>query len=271
MKKILQVLLVTIISMHCIQAQDEGAVVKRERITRDKSVFISGGVSNVLGNNFGDYSTGINFEGGYLRRLNRVVSIGGSISYLHFNYDPSILQKPPALNQDPVNFYFGYDINNNEIGSLLDLNGGDMTLISLAVNFKFNFVPVKDNTIISVYGFAKPFITSAKRGDISGTSIDYIYNEAASGWDPNGNSSGSYKGDSKISGGILLGPGVELYPGGKVSFFAQAAFGYTFPIDIVSTRSYDNDIANLTADKFPVSSLGFTSINFAAGVSFNLN
>lgn len=257
--------------MHCIQAQDEGAVVTRERITRDRSVFISGGFSNVLGNNFGDYSTGINFEGGYLRRLNRVVSIGGSISYLHFKYDPSILQKPPAQYEDPVNFYYGYDVNSNEIGSLLYLEGGDMTLISLAFNFKFNFVPVKDNTIVSVYAFAKPFITSAKRGDISGSTDDFIYNTTTDNWDPDGESTGTYKGDSKISGGILLGPGVELYPGRKVSFFVQASFGYTFPIDIVSTRSYNSDIANLITDKFPVSSLGFTSINFAAGASFNLN
>ncbi len=271
MKKILQVLLVTMISMQCIQAQDEGAVVKRERITRDKSIFIGGGISNVLGNNFGDYSTGINFEGGYLRRLNRVVSIGGSISYLHFNYDPSILQKVPALNQDPVNFYYGKDQYDNEIGSLLYLTGGDMTLVSLAFNLKVNFVPIKDNTIISVYGFVKPFITSVKRGDVAGLTDDYIYNTFTSSWEPNGKSTGSYAGDSKISGGILLGPGIELYPGRKLSFFAQAAFGYTFPIDIVSTRSYVNEIESLTAPKFPVSSLGFTSINFAAGVSFNLN
>jgi hypothetical protein len=46
-------------------AQDEGAIKKRERIERDKNIFIGGGISILGGSNLGDYSTGINFEGGY--------------------------------------------------------------------------------------------------------------------------------------------------------------------------------------------------------------
>ncbi len=256
-------------------AQDEGTIVKRERIQREKGIYIGGGFSSVLGNNFGDYSTGINFEGGYLKRLNRLVSIGGSLSYLRFTYDPSILQKPPAQYKDPVNFYYGYNLNSNEIGALLDLKGGNLSMISLAFNLKVNFVPVKDNSIVSVYAFAKPFITNAHLSDMSGVTQDYIRDAVSGDWGkPLGTTSYAYNGESKISGGILLGSGLELFPGKKISYFAQVSFGYTFPIDFVSTRSYNNDMENLTRSnnlKFPIGSLGFTSINFAAGVSVNLD
>jgi hypothetical protein len=254
-----------------VGAQDEGAVVKRERIQRDKGIFFGGGVSIVGGSNFGDYSTGINFEGGYVKRLNRVLSIGGSFSYLSFKYDPSILQKPPAQNEDPVNFYYGYDINSNEIGSLLYLSGGDISMYSMAFNVKLNLVPVKDNSVISVYGFAKPFLTMASHGEVSGYTDNYVRDATTGAWNYVNTTRGSYSSESKISGGILLGPGIELFPGKKVSFFAQASFGYTFPVTVVSTRSYGNAIEVLSDPKFPVKDLGFTSINFAGGLSFNLD
>jgi hypothetical protein len=253
-------------------AQDEGTVIKKKRIQLDKSIFVGGGISIVGGSNFGDYSRGINFEAGYTKRLNRIFSIGGSLSYLSFKYDPSILQKPPAQYQDPVNFYYGYDIASNEIGALLDLSGGDLSMISLAFNLKFNFVPVKDNSLVSVYAFAKPFITSAALSGISGLSQNYIRDMVSGDWgSPVSSTVYTYKEDPKISGGILLGPGLELFPAKKISFFVQASFGYTFPIEIVSTRSYNSDIENLTSPKFPYGSLGFTSINFAGGISFNLD
>lgn len=268
-------LLLSVVSLFVITtiafSQDEGAVVKRERIQLDKGIFVGGGVSSVFGSNFGDYSTGINFEGGYLKRLNRVLSIGGSLSYLSFKYDPSILQAPPANGQDPANFYYGTQ-NNVLVGFLLDLKGADITITSLAFNIKLNFIPVKDNSVFSVYGFAKPFISSAKRSDLSADAAIYTYDQNASDWTYYGNQPDSYAGDSKITGGVFLGPGIEFFPGKQFSFFAQAAVGYTFPIEVVSTRSYPNTLSVLdSGSTFPMKSIGFTSINFSAGVSFNLD
>jgi hypothetical protein len=274
MKKSILALVTLIAATHFAFSQDEGAVVKRERIQLDKSIFVGGGVSSVLGNNFGDYSTGINFEAGYLKRLNRVISIGGSVSYLNFKYDANVIKSKPDVNGTGLSQDFYYDTQAASIteGYYLTLTGGDLSIISLAGNIKVNFVPVKDNSVISVYGFAKPFIASSKRSDVTGT-LEYIYTPDNTNWyyDTSKNTGGTYTGESTITGGIFLGPGVELFPAKKVSFFAQASFGYTFPIDIVSTRSYGNDLTDLTNAKFPVSSLGFTSINFAGGISFNLD
>ena len=46
------------------------------------------GASFTLGENIGDYSVGFNIEAGFVKRMNRVFSIGPSISYLSFEYDP---------------------------------------------------------------------------------------------------------------------------------------------------------------------------------------
>lgn len=254
-------------------AQDEGAVVKKERIQKDKGIFIGGGISILGGDNLGDYSNGINFEGGYTKRLNRIVSIGGSISYLKFAYDPALSSKPDASTGITKDFY--YDTNAGSIteGYLLTLTGGDVSMISLAANLKFNFVPVMDNSVISVYGFAKPFISSATVSSISGVGEYYYFDTGLNDWqaDPSSDATGTYESQSSITGGIFLGPGIEINPAKPVSIFVQASFGYTFPMDVVSTRSYSNDWSVLTDNKFPLYSLGFTSINFSAGISFNLD
>lgn len=257
------------------QAQDEGAVVKKERIERDKGIFVGGGISIAGGSNLGDYSTGINFEGGFNKRVNRVFSIGGSLSYVKFAYDPEVLTtKPDPSGQGlPPDFYYDTSLPLSSVseGYFLTLNGGDLSIISLAANLKFNFVPVKDNSVVSVYAFAKPFIASSTVSSISGTA-EYIYYDGTDWvYDATGDVSGTYDSKSSITGGIFLGPGLEINPAKPISIFVQASFGYTFPMEVVSTRSYGNDFNDLAANNFPLSSLGFTSINFAAGVSFNID
>lgn len=254
-------------------AQDEGAVVKKERIQKDKGIFVGGGISILGGNNLGDYSNGINFEAGYTKRLNRIVSIGASLSYLKFAYDPARSTQPDANTGITKDFYYDTSAPSIDEGYLLTLTGGDVSMISLAANLKFNFVPVMDNSVISVYGFAKPFISSATVSSITGLGEYYYFDTGLNDWqaDASSDATGAYSSQSSITGGIFIGPGIEINPAKPISIFVQASFGYTFPMDVVSTQSYSNDWAVLTDNKFPLSSLGFTSINFSAGVSFNLD
>lgn len=269
-------LLILAFTVSVALAQDEGAVVKKERIERDKGVFVGGGISSTLGSNLGDYSTGINFEGGFNKRMNRVLSIGGSLSYIKFKYDPDVLNNKPDTGGTglPQNFYYDTQAASIDDGYLLTLSGGDVTILSLALNLKFNFVPVRDNSVISVYGFAKPFIASTTVSALSGTGEYYYFDTGLNDWtaDPSGNVAGAYESKSSITGGIFIGPGIEINPAKAVSFFAQASFGYTFPMEVVSTRSYGNDYnIDLANENFPMKSLGFTSLNFVAGVSFNFD
>jgi hypothetical protein len=255
-----------------VQAQDEGAVVKKERIERDKGLFVGGGISILGGDNLGNYSNGINFEGGFTKRMNRIISLGASLGYQRFAYDPAISSKPDATTGISKDVY--YDLTSVPPQAIfLTLTGGDVSMISLAANIKFNFVPIKDNSVISVYAFAKPFVASATVASISGYGEYYEYDGTDWIADPTGDGSGSYNSETSITGGIYVGPGIEINPAKPVSFFLQASFGYTFPLDVVSTQSYSNDLSVLQDpnSRFPLASLGFTSINFAAGISFNLD
>jgi hypothetical protein len=272
MKKIVYSLFVLLTTISIGFTQDEGSVVKRERIDRDKSIFVGAGISVVGGSNFGDYSNGINFEAGYTKRLNRVLSIGGSLSYLRFAYDPSFLEKTPNGKDIPNYVYYDKTITNlNNVNDvwLLSIQGGDVSLISLAGNIKLNFVPVKDNSVVSVYAFAKPFVSLASVSKAIGKLEAYQY---TTDWflNPSEDLEGEYD-DSSFTGGVFIGPGIEFFPAKKISFFAQASFGYTFPIKVISTRSYGNDINVDVNGDFPLKSVSFTSINFAAGISFNLD
>lgn len=275
MHKFTIVSLMLMTSVCLVHAQDEGAIVKKERIDRSQGFFFGLGPSFTLGKNIGDYSTGFNVEVGFQKRLNRVFSIGPSLSYLSFKYDPEAAEGAAgAFIQyiDDVNSPYYWE------GYTIELTGGDLSLISLALNLKLNFVPIKDDSKISVYAFAKPFVTYASRTDVSGSST-YLKTTDPDGltdweiidddilWD-----SEDYPilaADSEITGGIFIGPGLEFTPAKKVSFFIQAAFGYTFPITYVSTESYDETFDSYYNEEFPMVKEGFPSVNIQAGMSFN--
>jgi len=272
------VALTLLLSSTCIVfAQDEGAIKKRERIERDKSIFIGGGISNAT--SLADYSIGMNFEGGFVKRVNRVLSIGGSISYLNFNYDPNITSSriaPANINTFPSNFYYDPTALNDpafiDAGALISISGSDLSVISLAANIKLNFVPIKENTKISVYGFAKPFVASATNSAGNIILDGVLYNSQTGNLDKVSGATENlpFEEVSVITGGIFLGPGVEFFPNSPISFFLQASFGYTFPVDQFSIKSLNRDI-NKWPDTPTATSLGFTSINFAGGISFNID
>ena len=157
-------------------------------------------------------------------------------------------------------------------------------ITSLAVNLKLNLIPVKDNTRLSVYGFAKPFVSYVNRSEVSGSALflendvdpydsEYWYELGSVPWENNPELgieiSDELQSGSEVTGGIFVGPGVELNPAKNLSFFLQASFGYTFPITFVSTEAYkDEDFDTLEGD-FPMIKKGFPSVNVQFGMSFN--
>ena len=148
----------------------------------------------------------------------------------------------------------------------------------------------------SIYGFAKPFIAFASRGEVTGSgrrwvweayedkknttteSDDILYpDQNDSKWYDDGfvdewNVEDGYPAlekESSVTGGIFIGPGIEFIPARPLSIYVQAAFGYTFPVSYVSTQSYDNTIDSYLDDEFPMVKKGFPSVNFQVGVSYN--
>ena len=276
-------------------AQDEGTISKRERIDRSKGIFLGLGPSFTLGKNIGDYSVGFNVEAGFLQRMNRVLSIGPSLSYLSFKYDP----EETGLN----NIFIGGPYDDGQGGTYhqglyFDLSGGKLSLISLALNLKLNFIPVKDDSKISVYAFAKPFLTMASREAVTGTgillenygdiesSVDWQNEVDRFTWEAGATEvqqtygievSDKLKKDSRVTGGIFIGPGIEFMPAGKFSAFFQASIGYTFPVSYISTKVYENsenygndlDVFLENIEDYPMTEKGFPSVNLQLGVSFN--
>jgi hypothetical protein len=294
-------------SAYAITAQDEGVISKRERIERSKGIFIGGGGSATFGDNIGDYSLGFNIEGGYVKRLNRVLSVGPSISYQRFDYDPEQTKTEYTGKGDiPIDWYSQYDtwgekypITENNVYDyryLLSLEGGDISLISLALNIKFNFIPITDDTKVSVYGFAKPFIAMSSRDAVTGSGVREVwesyedrngtltnesddilfYYQGDKKWYPDGykenwDSEGypALEKETSVTGGIFIGPGVEFVPANAISFYFQAAIGYTFPVSYISTASYDNTVNSYIDDEFPIVKEGFPSLNLQFGLSYN--
>lgn len=283
-----------------LSAQDEGVITKRERIERDNSIFLNFGPSFTLGKNIGDYSVGFSVEAGFQKRLNRILSIGPSISYMSFEYDPEVTNVNRSAyvgTGDPNNWKtkYGFQSLSYDYGYLLTLSGGNLSLTSLVLNLKLDFIPIKDNSKISIYGFAKPFVSVASRGEVTGSDVRYTYeiyeddnntvdenddllhynlddgefyeDGFTSKWGPDQYE--ALKSKTAITGGIFVGPGIELFPAKPFSFFLQAAFGYTFPVSYVSTESYDTTIESYVDENFPMTKKGFPSVNIQFGGSFN--
>ena len=267
MKHLFIFFLVNVFTSTFLLAQDEGRIIKVDRLDKNMGVYFGLGPSFTLGKNMGDYTVGFNVEAGFLKRSNRVFSWGPSFSISGFAYDPASTQDI-YIGQNG----YGYD------GYVIRLEGGDLFLTSLAFTFKLNAAPVKDDSKFSFYVFAKPFITAAIRDDVFGTSDYYTSPDG----DPNG-SNWTYQnsdewgpegfpalaGQTEVTGGIFIGPGIELFPAKRVTIFAQASFGYTMPITFVSTEAWDNSLDSYFDEEFPMVTKGFPSVNIQLGVSFN--
>lgn len=281
---------------HTLFAQDEGTIVRRERISRDNGIFLNIGPSVTLGKNIGDYNTGFSIEAGALKRINRIISIGSSLSYVQFKYDADVTKAGDK------NVFVGGPYSDDSgtyyEGLYFDINGGNISLISLAANIKLNLIPITDHTRFSIYGFAKPFIASSSRSEVKGPAT-YLRNYGDSGdaadwqqWDKFDwvagsayvkenyglNVSQDLKAENKITGGIYVGPGIEVFPANSFSAFFQVAVGYTFPITYVSTESFNNSgnqnnldtfVNSRNIEKYPMLKKGFPSIGFQLGASYN--
>ncbi|MBT1712400.1 hypothetical protein KK062_29430 [Fulvivirgaceae bacterium PWU5] len=247
-------------------AQEEGIIKKKKRIELDRGVHIGIGPSLTLGNNIGDYSSGYNLESGFRKRLNSIISLGASVSYIHFRYDPQ------KTTDDLGQAYVGYNQDGYWDGRIVKLNGGDLNLVSSSFDIKINFVPVHDDSKFSFYGLVKPFISMSSLSKITAT-IDYYKNNTVdrspNHWDYVKTSPGEVESEAKFTGGIFVGPGMELNPAGNLSFFAEASFGYTFPITFISTEAYDSTLEDFEDEDFPLATNGFPSMNVSVGISYN--
>ena len=291
-----------ILSLRAI-AQDEGPAVARARFDRPNSVTVAGGISRVFNKNVGDYTRGTNAEVSFLRRLNKLVSVGAFVSTSSFNYDPAKTPSSP----NPNDLYKGFDLDlriestsnltyrdqfaipeNYDFphGFQLTLEGGNVSLTTIEANIKLNLIPVSDKIPVSIYLLARPFAAISKRADVSGSGKMFLYQaKVESGqfvitnddkwyptryteeWGPDGYP--SLKGVTVLTGGLHVGPGIELMPSSPLSVYVQALLGYTMPVSFVSTGSYAKTTGSYTNPEFPIVKKGFPALSLQAGLTYN--
>lgn len=260
-------------------AQDEGDVVVKSRFEKSNGIYFAFGPSFTLGKNLGDYSNGFNFELGYLKRTNKLISLGPNFTYLFFNYDA-----------DKTYPYY-YD---EELDNALELafEGGNVQIMSLGLNVKLNFIPVSDHSVFSLYGIVNPFVCLATKTETTGevivyedSNLDGTYKEFVGSIPVDGELGDGFDTQNNVSGGVHAGFGMEFLPARTVSFFLQATFNYTLPINYISTEEWTKDDQtyyvdvndniyydvnqSLYEEDFPLVKKGFSALSVKVGLKFN--
>lgn len=266
------------LSYTCL-SQDEGPIAKKERVSKRKIVFLGAGTAFKFLNNKSDYSGALVLEGGFVTRINQILSVGPSVSYAKFNYDESISDSfgdPEAKGNNIFYEEGGYQVR------VVYLEGGDLSLVSAGLNVKLNLVPFRDNQKILPYLIAKPFIVLAKRTEITATSQVYYYPTIPPGdpstWELSSEESldhespgrSGWNSDSEISGGVNIGTGAEITLPSGWGFYLQSVIGFTLPISFVNTSEFPATLEDgYYSNDYPLVKKGFTSLSISIGFTYN--
>ncbi|HRG79206.1 MAG TPA: hypothetical protein PL167_06330 [Cyclobacteriaceae bacterium] len=268
----------------CLQAswaQEEGTLTKKERIVNGKSIYLLAGPSFRF-NNKSDYSGGLNLEAGFLKRLNRITSVGASLNYSKFNFDQSLsnsFENADAIGNNAFLEDGGYEVY------VVYMEGGNLNFLSVGLDFKLEFIPFSEERKISAYGLIKPFILVSKRSNVSASTELWYSNtnpfilpydpDNWSGGDPYENLSSDTPGlerwaaDTEFSGGLGLGAGFDYSIKSNIKIFMQSTLKFTLPITHIKTNSFPpsrND--GYYHPDYPFVKEGFSTINLSVGVSY---
>lgn len=280
-------LLVTLAT--AVFGQEEAVIAVQARLERSNSFHFNLGAATSLGQN--NYQGGTFVGLGYQKRVNRILSVGALLNYATYrsDYNDFMTGKYRDSNwgQDPDgkgafkvpnNFYY---TPSQAQYLLVNISGGDIRQFSLGVVAKVNFVPIKSNTVASVYALAAPSLVMSNLEEVQ-SNINFFDHPTDNDYDQVNNDSFILaESQSKTTGGINVGLGVEFFPTNLFSFYIQTGVGYTFPVPFVDTSLYEKH--TLTVDSynpfdkvpplpkdFPLSDdKGFTTLNFQLGLTYN--
>jgi len=271
------ILIFLLLAFHLnISAQDEGTLTKKARVTKGKSVYFFGGPSFQFGKMRGDYSGGLNLEAGYLIRLNRILSIGPSLSFSKFDYDKSISDSYADSAAEGNNVFIDfYEIK------IVYLKGGDLKLFTAGFNFKFDFIPDAEGRKFRAYGLAKPFVLVSSRSEVSArvepwgdveldndrsdwyrTDEDQFIDSSTPGYS-------RWAAETEFSGGLNLGVGAEYNLSPGLSVLLQSVVQMTLPITHINTSEFEPSIPDgYYHPNYPFVKKGFTAMNISVGVAY---
>jgi hypothetical protein len=269
------------------RAQEEAVIAVKARLEKSSSFHFNLGAATSLGQN--NYKGGTLVGLGYQKRVNRLLSVGANVAYATYRADYNDFMTgayhDPLWNVDPKdkvpnNFYY---TSSQAQYLLVNISGGDLKQVSISAIAKINFVPIKSNTIASVYGLVAPSLVMSTLDPVE-SNINYFDHPTDNDYlQVNNDSYTLSSSESTITGGINLGLGVEFFPTNIFSFYIQGGLGYTFPVPFVDTSLYgkhvlavdqydpfDDSVPPPLPKNFPLSDdKGFTTLNFQLGLAYN--
>lgn len=262
-------------------SQDEGVLTKKVRITNGKSFAFSTGPSFRF-NNKSDYSPGLHIEAGYLTRLNRLVSIGGSLSFSKFNFSEKLSNSYADSKAIGNNIFqqeagYGYEVY------VVAMKGGNLNFFSAGFDVKIDFMPYKAENKFSVYGLIKPFLLASARSEVSASTNSWSANENPFE-DPKFWSGGdfvesitakdagheSWAAKTELAGGIGIGAGVDFMVKQKLRLFFNPLLKFTSPITHIKTNEFPtswND--GYYNPDYPFAKKGFSTLTVALGIAYS--
>jgi len=263
-----------------LKGQDEAVIAVKARLAKSSSFHFNLGAATSLGQN--NYKGGTLVGLGYQKRINRIISAGGSISYAAYRTDyvdfmTGKYYDSVWTNTQPNNFYY---TASQEQYLLVNLSGGDLKQLSVSALVKLNFVPIMSNTIASFYGVVAPSLVVSMLDRIE-SNINFFDHPTINEYNQVNNSSfETSSAQSTVTGGVALSFGVEFFPTNLFSFYIQTGLGYSFPVPFIDTSLYQTRVLEqedynpfddypLPKD-FPLSTdKGFTALNFQLGLTYN--
>lgn len=286
LKRVVSAALLLASSVTIVFGQEEAVIAVQARLEKSNSFHFNLGLASSLGQN--NYQGGTLVGLGYQKRINRVLSAGASLNYATYRSDYNDFMTgtykdpkwavPPDEFIVPKNFY--YTASQAQY-LLVNISGGDITQFSIGAIVKFNFVPIKSNTIASFYALAAPSLVISNLEKVE-SNINFFDHPTIDDYLQANNASFVLaESQSKTTGGLNIGAGVEFFPTNLFSFYIQAGIGYTFPVPFVDTSLYEKHTLDVESynefDKvpplpknFPLSDdKGFTTLNFQLGLTYN--
>jgi hypothetical protein len=244
-------------------SQEEGRAEVKERFERMH--FSSFSVGLVRGST-GDYDKGWQADVGYGKRLNKLITVGASLSFMslgnsYTGYDYYVTEsdEPSAFPPGSTTDGEPYD-ESIEVG----ISGGSFSSFTLNGFLRMNLTPYNDQSKVVVFGFLRPSLgisfLSAMTKEVR-LVVDYTYVDTDFYDRP---------ATSSFVAGFSLGPGVELIPAKNFSVAAHVCFNSFFGDSIVLDKSaWRPSTATVTNVEFPVTSGALISLSFTVGLQYN--
>jgi hypothetical protein len=237
-------------------AQNVGDVKTVERITDKNVMFLDGGLT--LREAEKEQSNGITIEFGYMRRFNKIFSVGPVISYSNYYFDSYYFGD--GVYGDVQEDYFDLTINNDPV----------LSVWSFGAALRAS-VPTPRRIPVTLFGYVAPSFVAGKTHDLEGTQNNWTFNAGTQEYDLASVSPWTLEENKSTSIAMHLGGGLEIFPGRKFSVMVLMTRFIAFNldhIDIAEFHEEHGDDAVLTKN-WPYSDYTFKSWNLRFGILYN--